>query len=178
MRGNKKTGFAAVALFAALLFTAVFAQAAKVGDQLTEVELKDAQDNPARIPDFGEKVLLIIYADSKTADANDPVADAVRDSKPDESRFTGMGVANLKDSWEPNAIIRMVIRRKVKQYNQTILTDDDRILARKWGLGDCNDKSVVMVVGKDRRLKYLKKGEVRGGEIEKVVGIIKAEIEK
>jgi len=58
------------------------------------------------------------------------------------------------------------IRRKIERYNATILTDDNHILATKWDLGDCDDKSVVLVVGTDKKLKYIKKGPVRGAQIQ------------
>ena len=175
---NNKRGLWLVVFTVAFALSATIVQAAKVGQLLTNVMLKDAEKNPVKIPDFGKKVLMIIYADSTTADVNDPVADAVRDKKFDESKYEGLGIANLKDSWAPNALIRMVIRKKIKQYNKTILTDDNRILPTKWGLGDCNDVSVVLIVGKDKRLKYIKKGEVKGAEIDKVVKILETEINK
>ena len=39
-------------------------------------------------------------------------------------------------------------------------------------MGTCNNTSVVMVIGRDRRLKYLHSGPIRGAELEKVVGLI------
>jgi predicted transcriptional regulator len=168
----------AVALAAVLIAGATGAGAAKVGQLLTNVTIKDAEDNPKQIPDFGKKVLFIIYADTQTADDNDPVAEAVRDLKLDKSKYNGLGIANMKDSWVPDGIIRMVIRKKIEQFKRTILADDDYVVAKAWGLGDCDDKSVVLVIGADKRLKYIKKGKVRGAEIQKVVDIITAEVEQ
>jgi predicted transcriptional regulator len=173
-----KTVTIAVAVAAALVAGATGLSAAKVGQLLTDVTIKDAHDNPAKIPDFGEKVLFVVYADIQTADDNDPVVEAVRDLNLDESKAIGFGIANMKDSWVPDGIIRMVIRRKIEQFHRTILADDDHIVAEAWGLGDCDDKSVVLVIGKDKRLKYIKKGKVRGAEIQKVVDIINAEVNK
>jgi predicted transcriptional regulator len=166
----------AIALAAALVLGATGLWAAKVGKLLTDVTIKDANDKPTKLPDFGKKVLFIIYADSQAADDNDPVAEAVRDLNLDKTNYDGFGIANMKDSWVPDGIIRMVIRKKIKQFNRTILADDDHVVAKAWGLGDCDDTSVVMVVGKDKRLKYIKKGKVRGAEIQKVIDVIKAQL--
>ena len=163
---------------AAILLAAGLAGAAKVGQVMSNLTLKDAKDNPTKIPHFGKKVLYIVYADTQSADDNDPLSDALRAKKFDQKRYTGMGIANLKDSWQPDFVIRMVIRKKIKQYNRTILTDDDGTVPAKWGLGDCDDRAVAMVIGKDKKLKYLKKGKVRGAEIDKVVTIIEAELAK
>jgi len=166
----------AVAACTAAVVAAGGLGAAKVGQLLTNVTIKDAEDRTTKIPDFGQKVLFIIYADTQAADDNDPVAEAVREEKLDPSRYTGLGIANMKDSWVPDGIIRMVIRKKIEQFKRTILADDDHVVARAWGLGDCDDKSVVLVIGKDKRLKYVKKGKVRGDEIQKVVDLVAAEV--
>jgi len=166
----------AAALAAALVLGATGIWAARVGDLVNNVTIKDAEDNPKKIPDFGKKVLFIIYADTQTADDNDPVAEAVRELKLDKTKYTGLGIANMKDSWVPDGIIRMVIRKKIEQFKRTILADDDHVVAKAWGLGDCDDKSVVLVIGVDKRLKYIKKGKVRGAEIQKVIDVIEAEV--
>jgi predicted transcriptional regulator len=93
-------------------------------------------------------------------------------------KYKGFGVANLKDSWVPNAIIRAVIRKKMKKYDSVILTDEDYFMPKKWGLGDCNDVSVFLVIGEDQKVKYIKKGKVRGSEIDEVIRIIEAEMNK
>jgi hypothetical protein len=62
----------------------------------------------------------------------------------------------MKDSAVPNFIIRSKIREKIEKYKSTILTDVDLTLPRVWGLGDCNDKSVFVLIGKDKKIKYLR----------------------
>jgi hypothetical protein len=36
-----------------------------VGTQLQNTEIRDAKDEPSKIPDFGKKVLLILYLDCR-----------------------------------------------------------------------------------------------------------------
>lgn len=163
-------------LFAALTMGLTTANASIEGKKMPKIMIKDAEDKPAQIPGLGKKVVSIIYADIQAADVNDPLADAIKAAKFDESKYEGIGVANLKDSPVPNFIIRSVVRGKIKKYNSTILTDDDLVLPKKLGLGDVNNESVVIIIGKDQKVKYYKKGVVKGAEIQKVLEIIKNEI--
>ncbi len=151
------------------------AAAAEIGDVLPNLLLKNEHGEAAEIPDFGKKLLTFVYADIQAVDLNDPVADALRASGLDGEKIRGIGLANLKDTWVPNAVSRMVIRRKMRKYDTIILSDDDGLVASQWELGDCNDQSVFIVLGKDRRVKYLKKGAVRGREIEAVLELIRRE---
>lgn len=162
-----------------LLFVAIdCVNAASVGQTLSNVKIRNANDNPVWIPDFGKKVLSIFYADPEGADLNDPLADAIKAKKFPKSKYRGIGIANLKDTWKPNSLIRMMVRRKIAKYNSTILTDPNRIVPGKWGLGNCDDTSVVIIIGKDKKVKFIKKGKVRGSGIVKVLNLIASEIKK
>ncbi len=173
-----RSAFVAAMAATTLLIAASSGQAAMLGEELANLSLKDADGQPATIPDFGKKVLTIVYADSQTADLNDPVADALKASGVDVAKVRGIGLANLKDTWVPNYIARMIIRRKVEKYESTILLDEEGTVPAKWDLGDCDDESVIIVIGADKRVKYIKKGAVRGEEIDEVVAIVRAEAEK
>ena len=135
------------------------AKLAKVGDELKNAEVRDGNNKPASLPSFGERVLLILYTDPDVADQNDAFADLVKAAGLPQSHFQSMGVANMKDApVKPDWIIRSIVRSKIKKYNVTILTDPQRLLIDQWGLGDCNNKSVVLIVGKDKRLHFFEKG--------------------
>jgi predicted transcriptional regulator len=171
-------GLVLLCLLTAIGLGTIGAHAAGVGQKLENVTLKDAEKKDTTLPGFGEKVISVTYADMQTADDNDPVADAIKANKYDEVKYKGFGVANLKDSWAPNAIIRVVIKKKMKKYDTVILTDEDHFIPKAWGLGDCNDVSVFMVIGKDQQVKFIKKGKVAGKEIDQVIRIIEAEMNK
>ena len=82
----------------------------------------------------------------------------------------------MKDSAAPNFIIRSVIKGKIEKYKSTILTDVDLTLPKAWGLGDCKDKSVFILIGKDKKVKYLKyvdkKTPWKTDEINSVISMI------
>jgi len=77
---------------------------------------------------------------------------------------------------KPNWIIRAIIRSKIKKYNVAILADADRALINQWNLGDCNNKSVVILIGKDKKLKYFKKGALSDSETKDTIALIKKTI--
>lgn len=143
---------------AMLVFASGFGlvNAASVGQELTNPQLRDADDNPASIPDFGTHVITLTYADSSVSDLGDPVNDAVKAKKYPKEVYRGLGVANMKDSTAPNFLIRKMVRSKIEKYKSTILTDPDLSLARTWNLGNCKGKSVFVLIGKDKKIKYIR----------------------
>lgn len=151
----------------------VSALAAEVGKEVKNVELRDGTtDKPAHFPGFGQKVLTIFYNDADVADLNDPLADALKAKNLDESKYQGIGVANLADSKAPNFIIKSVVRGKIEKYKSVILTDPDRLVAKAWALGDCNNDSVVLVIGKDKKVAHVQRGAIRGKDIEAIVALV------
>ncbi len=151
------------------------------GTVVNSIKIRDANNDPAYIPDIGKKVVTIFYADPDVSDVNDPLADALKARKFSKAAYKGMGIANLADTGKPNFIIRMVIRRKIKKYNSTILTDVDKTVAKKWNLGSTNGFSIVIVIGKDKKVKYIEKVKTEAQSkaiIGKVIGIIEKEIGK
>ena len=158
-------------------FTA-YVNAASVGQALRNVKLFDSNNNPGKwIPDLGRKVLTVFYVDPDST-YNETLRDALKAQKLDKSKYRGMGVINLDDTWKPNSIVRVMIRKKERKFNSVILTDPSHILQKAWRLGNCNDKDVVIVIGKDRKVKYISRRRISGAEIQKVVGIVKAEMAK
>ena len=133
-----------------------FVNAASVGQEMSNPQIRDADDNPATLPDFGTHVLAVTYADSSASDFGDPLNDAMKAKKYSKDVYRGLGIANMKDSTAPNFLIRKIVRGKIEKYKSTILTDADLTLSKVWGLGDCKGKSVFVLIGKDKKIKYLR----------------------
>ncbi len=161
-----------VLLLAAALF-ALPVFAASVGQVLANVTIRDANNEPATIPNLGKKVLTIFYTDPDVSDLNDPFADALNAAKLPDETYQGIGVANLKDTWLPGSVIRAVVRKKIEKYKSVILTDPEHLLPTAWGLGDCNEQSVVLVIDKAAKLRYLKRGAMTADEISTNLALVK-----
>jgi len=149
------------------------ALALKVGDTVSSVQVRDANNNSAWIPDIGKKVISLFYTDPDVKDQNEKFREELKAQKLDLSKYRGMGVANLKDTWKPNFIIRKVIRGKMEKFKSLILTDTDHTLKNKWNLGDCNEKDVVIIIGKDRKVKYFKPGPMSEGDRKQALQLVK-----
>ena len=172
---NKKTSIAITVACTMVTALAVFASSISTGTVLQNVKVRDTRNNPAWIPDFGKKVLIILYNDVDVADQNDPFANTVKKAKISKSKMQAIGIANMKDApWKPDSVIRYMARRKVKQYPGTvILTDPKYILRDAWGLGNCNQKSVAIIIGRDKKVHYYKKGKLNPGETQQALDIIR-----
>ncbi len=143
-----------------------------IGTQISNVNVRDANDKPIKIPDLGKKVLVIFYTDPDVPDQNDEFADLLKTAKFPEQKYRGIGIANMKDTWKPNFAIRVVVRSKIEKYKSTILTDPSYILKKDWNLGDCNDKSVVLILGSDMKVHFYKKGRLSKEEQQLAVSTV------
>lgn len=160
----------------ALLLTTLFASPAsalEAGAQLQNPTIRDANDKPATIPDFGKKVIALFYNDPDKADQMDPMADVLKAANLDESVYRGVGVANMADTWLPNSVIRAIVRKKIEKYDATILTDPERLLVKAWNLGDCDEKGVLVIVDKKGKAQYVKKGSMTKAEMDAALALVK-----
>lgn len=137
----------------------------QVGTAVETVLVQDASGRAAGIPDLGSKVLVIFYTDPDVASLNEAFRDAVHAIRDPSKR--GMGVVNMKDSWKPGWLIRRVVRRKQAKFQGTlILLDPDHALRDAWGLGDCDRRDVVIIIGRDRTVRYFQRERMTPEDIE------------
>lgn len=161
-----------------LALGAASAWALKAGDGVSNLKLRDGENEPASIPDFGRKVLTIFYTDPDVKDQNEPFRDALKAAALDKELYRGLGVVNMKDTWKPDFAIRKVIRDKIAKFKSVILADPDYTLRNAWRLGDCDEKDVVIVIGKDSKVKYVKMGKVAPSEYATIIALIQEEMKK
>jgi len=174
----KRRFFAAAGSVLIILSVVIAADALSVNQVLTNPVIKDPGDQAASIPDFGSKVLTIVYSDSDASDICDPIIDGLLVKNYPESKKGGVGIANLKDSPYPNWILRKVLKRKVEKYHKVILLDDNHKIPEAWGFGDCNNKAVYIILGKDKKIKFFriydKKNRPTQDDIDSAAGIVDA----
>lgn len=164
-------------LLAVVLFSFSALSALEVNETADNVTLMSASDERVSIPDLGAKVVTIFYTDPDVSDQNDPFADLLKKEKLPKEYYNGIGVANLKDTWKPNWIIQAIVKRKIDKYKSTILLDPEHLLRSAWKLGDCDEKSIVIVIGKDKKVRYIKKGFLNEKEQRDTLALIKQLIE-
>lgn len=173
-----RIGVAITVVVALGLFAVDGSAGLKVGYTIKSLELRDGNNNPAKMPDVGKKVLTVFYTDPDVKDQNEPFRDMLKAANLDKGKYRGMGVVNMKDTWKPNWAIRSVVRKKVEKFKSLILTDPDYTLKNAWGLDDCDEKDVVIVIGTDRKVKYLKMGKMSDGEMKTTLALVKDLISK
>jgi predicted transcriptional regulator len=173
----------AITIISILTIGAAVALAATIGQVVTPVQIMDAYKKPVTIPNIGTKVVAVYYNDYEGADVNDPSADVLKNAKLDEKTFYSCGIANLKDNpmWLADGIVRLVVKGKVEKYKTDIFLDKNHALKNAWNLGDCDNGSVTIIIGKDKRIKYLKKvtsKEESTAIAPALLALIKAEMKK
>lgn len=145
----------------------LFAQEPKLPKRVGNVTILDLEGNKASLPNFGKKNLMIFYIDPEKHKQNEAFTIEMEENhKAEGDNLYGFGIINAADAWYPNKMIRSMARKRTEKNGATVLTDQDHILSTAWGLGDCNDAFVLLVVSKEGELVYCKKGELSRKDID------------
>ncbi len=130
--------------------------AAYVGQTVSSVQLQDPDWNPKAIPYIGERIVSIMYTDPDAKDVNDPLSNAITAKNYPKSKYVAIGIANCKETIWADALIAKKTREKRDQFPDAIfLLDKDRILQNAWQLDSGNGKGIVILIGKDKKIKYI-----------------------
>ena len=149
-----------LALAALLALPAMPSAAQELPRKVHNVDLLDLDGNPTRLPHWGEKNLLIFYVDPDRHKQNeDFTIELEQNHRASGDNIYGFGVMNLKDApMIPNGMARSMAKKRTEQNGATVLADQERTLCEEWGLGDCNNQFVLMIVSKKGELVFLRKG--------------------
>ena len=148
--------------------------AAKIGVSIETITVRDIHNKPAKIPEIGKKVIALFYTDPDESNMNETFRDLLKAENFPKDKYAGIGIVNMKAApWKPNSLIRMMIKVKINKYKSTILTDSNYSLKEKWKLGNCNDKDICIIIGTDKKIKYIYKDKMDTLEIKKALKILK-----
>lgn len=153
-----------IILLCALLFSFV-ANAQEIDMQplphkVENLELRDLRNKPTTLPYYGEKNTLIFYVDpDKHRQNHEFIVEMEENKRAAGPNIEGFGIINLKNTIFPNSIVRALARKRTEKNHATIISDPDCIVAKEWGLGDCNNYFIIMILTKEGELVYCKKGE-------------------
>lgn len=169
---KKHASIRALLLLALLLPMSLNAQ--QLPRKVKNVELISLEGQQARLPHFGDKNLMIFYVDPDHPKQNEAFTDELeRNHRAAGENIYSFGVMNLKDApLVPNGMARNIARKRTIENHATILADENRILSTAWGLGDCNNQFVLLLVSKEGELVYVHKGEISPAEAEKFYKIV------
>lgn len=156
------------ALLAMLAAGHIKAQNPQLPKKVGDVELLALDGNAAMLPNFGKKNLLIFYIDpDKHKQNEDFTIEMEENHKAEGDNLYGFGIMNLADApLVPNKVARALAKKRTEKNGATVLADQNHILRDAWGLGDCNNMFVLMVVSREGELVYCHKGELSRKEIE------------
>ncbi len=149
-----------VSLLSMFYTTTLMAQTAAIRT-VENVTVKNLQGKPAQIPYWGEKNLMLFYIDPDRAGQNQDFTDELeRLKRAKGDNLVGMGIINLKDApFIPNALARRIAHKRTEKNKAVVLSDDDRILAEAWGLGDCNNLFVSIFINRAGEILFVRSGE-------------------
>lgn len=152
----------AIVMLAACALAAPIVTAQELPRKVSNVEILDLDGKSVTLPYFGEKNLMIFYVDpDHHKQNNDFTVELEENHRAEGDNLYGFGVMNLKDApMVPNGMARNMAKKRTAKNGATVLADQDRVLSRKWGLGDCNNQFVLMLVSKEGELVFLRKGEL------------------
>ena len=151
-----------------------FTQELKVGQKASPWRFPDSDGKFFTMNSWQGKVLQINYVDPDESDLNDPFNDvmdvAADDGTINRDGYKGFGIVDCDASWKPNFLIKMIAGKKAKKYDTTILFDTEAVLRKQWGLAE--DSYNIIIVDKQRIVRYIRKGKMPAEDIPKVVKLI------
>jgi len=154
----------------------------EMGQAPKQVDLKDdlggrLDGQPWSSKELKGKISVIFYVDPDEKDLNNKASDALQKEKFPVDQFQSYGIINMAATWLPNILISSALEEKQKRYPATIYVRDyDKVLVKAWGIAD--DNSDVLAFDKKGKLIFEKFGKLTESDIQKLIGVIRALLDK
>jgi len=154
----------------------------EMGQSPKQVDLKDdlggrLDGQPWSSKELKGKISVIFYVDPDEKDLNNKASDALQKEKFPVDQFQSYGIINMAATWLPNILISSALEEKQKRYPATIYVRDyDKVLVKAWGIAD--DNSDVLAFDKKGKLIFEKFGKLTESDIQKLIGVIRALLDK
>ena len=133
--------------------------------------------SPWSSKEFQGKINVIFYVDPDEKDLNNDASDALKKENFPRDKFQSYGIINMDATWLPNFLISSALEEKQKKYPTTIYVRDyDKVLVKEWGISD--DNSDVLAFDKDGKLIFKKYGKLAESDIQKLIEVIHAHLDK
>lgn len=143
---------------------AISAQAQSLPRKVRNVTIKDLYGKATTLPYFGKKNLLIFYVDPDAylaMNKNNKFAEELEaNGRAAGPGIYGFGILNFPDTFLPKDMLRKICRKRVEKNGATIIDDGEHVFKKAWGLGNCNNKFMLLIVSKEGELVYVLRDEV------------------
>ena len=121
------------------------------------------------------KVYLVLYVDPDVRKKNDEFVEKIKEQHFDHSKFGSIVIINMAATWLPNFALNKILKKKQKEFPDTIYVKDyKKVFVKKWGLKD--DDYNVLLFDKNGKLLFLKSGKMSEEDTQKVINLIKQNI--
>ena len=124
---------------------------------------------------IGDKVTTVMYVDPDAKEVNEHVERALKAENFPRDRYGSMAIVNAKATWKPDAVIKMVLKGKQKDYPDTMyVMDREKVLVKEWGLAD--DDYHVLTFDAAGQLLYSQAGKLNDTDVQKLIRIIRSNL--
>ena len=145
----------------------------QVGEKVQDVKILNSSDKRVGLPGFGEKNLLIFYADPSHAKQNKNLQDYFKAHRITGVNVDSYGVVNLAAAPHiPDKVIKRKAAKAVQGTGGQVYFDTDAALSKAWNLKNANNASCVILVDKDRIIRFYKAGQVSRQEMQQVINTV------
>ena len=165
-----------LSMFLALLLTSE-ALAVSTGDVPPVLELSGKKGGrvdgtPWSSAEIRDKVFTLMYVDPDDKELNVHVEQALKAKDYPKERYGSIAVINMEATWKPNAIINSILKKKQKEFPDTIYVRDmDFFLATAWGLKK-KGSYAVLTFDAEGKLLFMKDGKLTDAELDKLIQMI------
>ena len=169
-------------MFAVCLIAQTAWAGIEMGQVPKDVELKGdfggrLDGSPWSSKELKGKVHAIFYVDPDEKDLNNDTSEALRKEKFPSDKYQSYAIINMDATWLPNFAISSALKEKQERYPTAIYVRDyDKILVKEWGIAD--DNSDVLAFDKEGRLIFKKYGKLNAEDIQKLIKVIRANLDK
>ncbi len=162
---------AAIATIFAVSASAQTERLSQVGDKVENIEIVDLQGNPAKLPHWGKKNVLIFYVDPDAYlngnDTADFAAEIEENKRAAGPAIEGFGILDFPDTCLPKNMLRKICAKRTEKNGATILEDSKHLVKNQWGLGNCNGKFLLILVDKSGVIRYIRREPMdKAGKVE------------
>lgn len=142
-----------------------FAGFAQVGEKVEDVKVLNMSNDTVSLPWFGQKNILIFYADPAHPGQNKDFRNYFKSHPVSGPEIASYGIINLAAApLIPNSLIRRKVKKEIAGTNAQIYLDPDQILSTAWDLSGADNNFAIIFVNKNKIIEFYKAGQMTARE--------------